>query len=91
MDTMPTAEMTLNDSFDSTLINSLTVEQMLNSLEPEEHDLISLWMSGSFTLEEIGRLIGQKYHGEDVKSSVIRYHRDKILRKLRQKFYKEKD
>lgn len=81
--------MPLPHNFDTDLINTLTVQKLLESLEPEERDLISLWMSGSFTLEEIGRVIGQKYYGEDIKSSVIRYHRDKTLRKLRKKFYKK--
>lgn len=81
--------MPLNTSYDTLLLNKLTVEKMMAFLSSEERDIINLWCSGSFTLEEIGRVIGQKYHGYDVKSSIIRYHRDKILRKLRETFHSE--
>lgn len=71
--------------FDSHILNKLTVDKIYSYLNEEEADLLRLWVSGSFTLEEIGRIIGQKYHNEDIKPSVIRYYRNKILTKLRLK------
>ena len=73
---------------ENAILNKLTVATVLADLEDEERDLIQLWMSNSFTLEEIGRVVGQKYHGKDIKPSVIRYHRDRILKKLQVKFDK---
>lgn len=70
-------------NFDSDIINRLTVERIYEFLNDEERDIIKLCMSGSFTLEEIGRIIGQKYYKEDLKPSVVRYYRDKVLKKIR--------
>ncbi len=83
---MQLSNMTTSYEYDARILNHLTVVKLLNSLNDEETDLIILWMSNAYTLEEIGRIIGQKYHGEDIKPSVIRYHRDKILKTLRKNF-----
>lgn len=80
--------MPFDPTYDNSLLNRLTVEKVLTDLSEEERDIIIMWMSGSFTLGDIGRVIGQKYHREDIKSSVIRYHRDKILRRLRETYNK---
>ena len=67
------------------VLNTVTVERMLEHLSPEQRDLITLWMA-NFSLQEIGRIIGQKYYGRDLNDSVIRYHRNKIFEQLKQRF-----
>ena len=68
------------------IINTITVKKMLMVLDEEEQDIIKLWMSNSFTLEEIGRIVGQKYYQQDMKASKVSYYRNKILKKLQSKF-----
>jgi len=72
--------------YDKDVLNDLTVKKLMASLTEEECDLLRLWMGGAFTLEEIGRILGQKYYGQDIASSVIRYRRNKIFSKLRRNF-----
>lgn len=78
--------MPFSDDYDNPILNQLTVTKLLDTLEGEHLDIIQLWMSGSYTLQEIGQIVGEKYHGNPLQPSVIRYHRDKILRRLRVKF-----
>lgn len=76
------------DYLEDELLAQMAAEKILSTLSEEERALLEMCISGAFTLEEIGRTIGQAYHGKDLKASVIRYHRDKILTNLRVKFNK---
>ena len=71
---------------ESNIINLLTVQKILASLEPEKRDIMQLWMQDSFTLEEIGEIVGSKYRGEPLGAENVRYHKNKIIEQLKYKF-----
>lgn len=65
------------------VIDRLTLEWLLSHLTDEEQDLLWLHEVEEMTLEEVGRVIGLKYRGKELTGSAIRYHKDKILQRLR--------
>lgn len=65
------------------VIDRLTVEWLFARLSPEERDILWLYEVEELTLAEIGRLIGEKYRGKVLTGSAIRYHKDRILGRLR--------
>ena len=71
---------------DDEILTKILVARMLEALTDEQRDIIVLWMEGNFTLEDIGRIVGQKYYGKDLSDSVIRYHRNKIFKQLNKEF-----
>lgn len=73
-------------SYNDAIINSITVRKLLNSLDAEDRSIIEMWMSDSYTLQEIGNKVGMKFHGKKIKASVIRYRRNKILKDLKEEF-----
>ena len=70
--------------FGGEVINRLTVDWLMTQLGPEEREILWLHEVEELTLEEIGKLIGLKYRGKELTGSAIRYHKDKILQRLRQ-------
>lgn len=69
--------------FGGGVINRLTVEWLMAQLGPEEQEILWLHEVEELTLEEIGKLIGLKYRGKELTGSAIRYHKDKVLQRLR--------
>lgn len=67
-------------------ILSISLSKVLLQLSEEERDIIYLWVVEELSFEQMGVIIGEKYRGRPLTGSVIRYHRDKILDKLRRKF-----
>jgi len=68
------------------IIERLTVAKLVSILTERERDIIYLWASNEFTFEEMGRIIGQKYHGRDLPYSLFRYHVNITLTKIRSRF-----
>ena len=72
-----------NSEFSGPVIDRLTVQWLLEQLGPEEQEILWLHEVEELTLEEIGKVIGIKYRGKELTGSAIRYHKDKILLRLR--------
>lgn len=72
------------DDFGQDIVNRITVERLLQDLTEEEREILYLWIEEGWTFAEIGVDIAQRYREKDrLSSSGIRYLRDQILRKLR--------
>lgn len=72
------------DTFGDEILDRLTLERLLSSLTDEEREILHLWYFEELTFQEIGKIVGLKYRGRELADSTMGYHRDRILRKLRQ-------
>lgn len=69
---------------DEQVLNKLTVQWLLLQLTDEERAIIELFFSGEYNFSEIGEIVGRKYRGGRILSgSAIRYHKIRIIGKLR--------
>lgn len=66
------------------VLNRLTVDWLLDKLEEEEIEILNLWLLQELTFEEIGQIVGLKYRGRVLTGSAIRYHKDRIVARLRE-------
>lgn len=73
---------------EDTVLDNITVGKILASLDEEKRDIIVLWMQDSFTLEEIGEIVGNKYRGTPMGAENVRYHKNRIIRQLKVTFKK---
>lgn len=65
------------------ILNRIEAEKLLSLLTERERDIIYLLYWEDLRVEDIAKHIGQKYRGEHLKDSTIRYHLKKIKQKLR--------
>ena len=70
------------DEYGEDVINKLTVTWLMEQLEPEEREILYLWVVEELTFAEIGKIVGIKYRGKELTGSAMRYHKDKIREKL---------
>jgi DNA-directed RNA polymerase specialized sigma24 family protein len=73
-----------NYEIEGDVLTRITVEWLLNHLAPEEQEILILHEIEELTFAEIGKIIGHKYRGRALTGSTIKYHKDKILARLRQ-------
>lgn len=71
------------EDFGNEVFNKLTVEWLQTKLAPEEWEILHLWIIEELNFSEIGKIIGYKYRGKELTGSAIRYHKDRILARLR--------
>lgn len=71
------------DDFGADVLNRLTLEWVRSKLAPEEWEILHLWIIEELNFAEIGKIIGYKYRGKELTGSAIRYHKDRILARLR--------
>lgn len=64
-------------------MNKVLFEKLMATLKPRDRKLIELWLFEEMHADDIGKLLGKK-------GSTIRYHRQKILQRLR-KYLEERD
>ena len=72
------------DDFGRALVDKVTVEAFFKHLSAEERDILVLWLWEELPFDDIGQVIGERYRGRALTGSVIRYHRDRILIRLRE-------
>lgn len=66
------------------ILDKVALESTLSRLSPEEREIIELWIWHDMNFEEIGEVIGEKYRGRALTGSAIRYHKNRILSRMRQ-------
>jgi DNA-directed RNA polymerase specialized sigma subunit len=64
------------------VFDRLTLEYLMAKLDPEEQEILHLWVIRELNFTEIGKIIGLKYRGRELTGSAIRYHKEKILARL---------
>lgn len=74
----------IEEDFGDEVLDRLTIEWLRSKLEPEEWEILHLWVIEELTFSEIGKIIGYKYRGKELTGSAIRYHKDRIIKKLRE-------
>jgi len=71
---------------ETSIINAVTVEKILNTLSEEEKELLYLWLVDERPFVEIGEILGKKSRNKTLTDSAMRYRRDRLLDKLRAEF-----
>jgi DNA-directed RNA polymerase specialized sigma24 family protein len=66
------------------ILDKVALETVLARLTPEEREIIELWIWQDMNFDEIGDVIGKKYRGRPLTGSAIRYHKNRILQRMRQ-------
>lgn len=66
------------------VLDKVSLETVLAKLSPEERDIVELWIWQDMNFDEIGDVIGKKYRGRPLTGSAIRYHKNRILQRMRQ-------
>lgn len=76
------------DDPESEILTRLTAEKLLEILTPLEREILELWVVEERSFEDIGTIVADKYP-DAIKGrtgSNVRYHRDKIRKKLQPLF-----
>lgn len=66
------------------ILDKVALEAVLSRLAPEEREIIELWIWHDMNFDEIGDIIGKKYRGRPLTGSAIRYHKNRILKRMNQ-------
>lgn len=66
------------------ILDKVALESVLSRLAPEEREIIELWIWQDMNFDEIGEVIGKKYRGRALTGSAIRYHKNRILKRMSQ-------
>ena len=66
------------------VLDRVSTSWLLEQLTPEERDIITLWVVEDMNFDDIGEIVGERYHGAAMQGTTIRYRKDKIMRKLRE-------
>jgi DNA-directed RNA polymerase specialized sigma subunit len=65
------------------------VQKLVKDLSDEDKEILQLWLVQEYSFSKIGDIIGRKYRGKPLSGSGIRYLRDKIVEKMKEKIQKE--
>jgi DNA-directed RNA polymerase specialized sigma24 family protein len=81
---MPTLDLyqELSQFVPEDVTDRLAVEFLLNKLTPFEQEILLLHKVEELTFSEIGQVLGKKYRAKEFTGSAIRYHYEKIKRRL---------
>lgn len=66
------------------VLDRVSLEWLIGQLDSEERDILMLWVVEELNFDDIGTIIGNRYHNEPMRGTTIRYRKDKIMRKLRE-------
>jgi DNA-directed RNA polymerase specialized sigma24 family protein len=69
---------------DEEVLNRETIRWLLQKLMPEEQDILVLWAVEQRSFTDIGKIVGEKYHGNALPDTTIRYRKDRIMQRLRE-------
>jgi hypothetical protein len=66
------------------VLDRAAIEWLMGQLDAEEQDILKLWVVEEMNFEDIGIIVGTRYHDSPMKGTTVRYRKDKIMRKLRE-------
>lgn len=72
------------DIREESLLNRITLERLLNQLEPWERELLILLMIDEVPPEEVGQIIAERHNRKVIKGATVRYHKDRLIGQLKQ-------